>query len=224
MAEYKDELLDHEYDGIKEMDNDLPRWWLYLFYVSIIWAFLYMIFFHVLDIGYLQEDQYRKEMDPAYVRVQAGGTKVLGLLSDYRSPYYNPRGDQTPRARYLAQHSGSPLLAMTRETDTTTYEMLTDATLIASGGETFQKNCAQCHGKLGEGGVGPNLTDNYWLHGADMTSVVKTVKYGFPAKGMIAWRGTLSEDEIVHVAGYVISLKGTNPPNGKAPQGELVAE
>ncbi len=224
MAEYKDELLDHEYDGIKEMDNDLPRWWLYLFYLSIIWAFLYMVYYHVMDIGYLQEDEYRKEMNPAYVRVAEGGNKLLGVLSEYRSPYFNPRGDLTPRERYLAQHDGSPLLVMTRETDTTTYELLTDAMLIASGGEAFQKSCSQCHGKLGEGGVGPNLTDYYWLHGADMTSVVKSVKYGYPTKGMISWRGTLSEEEIVNVAGYVLSLKGTSPPNAKAPQGDPVAE
>ena len=83
MAEYKDKLLDHDFDGIKEMDNDLPRWWLYLFYFTIAWAFIYMVYFHMFDIGYLQEDEYLAEMNPGYVRVSEADTKVLGILPEY---------------------------------------------------------------------------------------------------------------------------------------------
>jgi len=124
----------------------------------------------------------------------------------------------------LAAQGSGPRILVTRESDTVTYAAAVDASLIATGRETFEKVCAQCHGKLGEGGVGPNLTDDYWLHGADITSVVKSVKYGYPAKGMIPWRGTLAEDEIINVSSYVLTLRGTNPPNAKAPQGELVTE
>jgi cytochrome c oxidase cbb3-type subunit 3 len=113
---------------------------------------------------------------------------------------------------------------MTAETDTATYVAVTDQARLVAGEEAFQKNCAQCHGRLGEGIVGPNLTDNYWLHPSDMTGVVKSIKYGYPSKGMIAWRGVLKPDEIINVASYVLTLKGTNPPKPKPPQGELVTE
>jgi cytochrome c oxidase cbb3-type subunit 3 len=224
VAKYKDELLDHDYDGIRELDNDLPRWWQYLFYITIIWSVLYMLYYHVFNIGYLQEDQYRREMNPSYLRAQDADGKLLGMLSEYRSPYHNPYGDDTPRSLLLAAHGDGPRMLVTRESDTVTYVAVIDPGLIAAGRESFEKVCAQCHGKLGEGGVGPNLTDNYWLHGADITSVVKSVKYGYPAKGMIPWRGTLSEDELINVSSYVLTLRGTNPPNAKAPQGDPVSE
>ena len=224
MAEYKDELLDHDFDGIQELDNNLPRWWLGLFYFSIFWGALYMLYFHVFDIGYLQEDEWLAEINPAYVRVQEGDARVLGMLPEYRSPLYNPRGDQTPYSRLYGEGGLAAVVIMTAETDTTTYEAVADPALLAAGKEAFEKNCAQCHCKLGEGGVGPNLTDAYWLHSSDVPGVVKSIKYGYPAKGMIAWRGILKPDDIINVASFVMTLKGTNPPNAKAPQGELVSE
>jgi cytochrome c oxidase cbb3-type subunit 3 len=82
-------------------------------------------------------------------------------------------------------------------------------------------NCAACHGQKGEGVVGPNLTDAYWIHGGGIKNVFKTIKYGVPAKGMIAWETQLSPSQIQKVASYVLTLQGTNPPNGKAPEGEI---
>ncbi|RME26857.1 MAG: hypothetical protein D6800_05845 [Candidatus Zixiibacteriota bacterium] len=220
---YEDKLLDHEYDGIRELDNQLPRWWLYLFYGTIIWGVLYLLYFHVFHIGYSQADQYRKEMDPNYVRASAADTRFLGIMPDYHSPYFKLHGDMTPRRRAL--QSGQPqFVMMTAETDTATYEPLTEPASISKGAEIFQQRCAQCHGRLGQGNIGPNLTDDYWLHGAGMTHVVKSIKYGYPAKGMISWRGILKEDQILEVASYVLTLRGTNPPNPKAPQGELVTD
>jgi len=75
---------------------------------------------------------------------------------------------------------------------------------------------------LGEGGVGPNFTDEYWLHGGDVKSIFKTIKFGVPEKGMIPWQSQISPPQIQQVASYILTLKGTNPPNAKAPQGELV--
>jgi len=224
MAEYKDELLDHDFDGIQELDNNLPRWWLGLFYFSIIWGALYMLYFHVLDIGYLQEEEYRSEVNPAYVRVPEGGERILGLLPEYRSPLYSPHRTPTPYSREYGEGGPAAVVVMTAETDTAVYTAVTEPTLLAAGKEAFEKNCVQCHGKFGEGGVGPNLADNYWLHPSDMTGVVKSIKYGYPAKGMIAWRGILKPDDIVNVASFVMTLRGTNPPNPKPPQGDLVTE
>lgn len=223
MSDEKDKLLDHDYDGIKELDNDMPRWWLWLFYITIVWAVVYMLYFHVFNIGYLSGDEYKQEVNPKYVRVSEADDKVLGLLNEYHSPFHKTGGDLTPRMLAMGEEQ-TPFVEITPESDTTSYVELTEADEIGDGKEIFIKNCVQCHGAAGEGGIGPNFTDNYWLHGGSFTNIVKSVKYGYPAKGMISWRGFLSEEKILQVASYVRTLKGTNPPNAKAPQGELYEE
>lgn len=94
------------------------------------------------------------------------------------------------------------------------------AEVLAAGKALFAQNCVACHGQNGEGVVGPNLTDDFWLHGGKIGSVFKTIKYGVPEKGMISWEKQLSPKQIADVANYIESLKGTNPANPKAPQGE----
>ncbi len=223
MSDLNDKLLDHDYDGIKELDNDLPRWWVWLFILTIIWSFAYMIYYHVADIGYLSTDEYRLEMNPNYIRIQESDAKLMGVLNEYRSPYFNSKGEMTPRMRLLGQVQEA-YIEESRESDTISYFALTEPEQIASGVETYKKNCVSCHGNFGEGGIGPNLTDNYWMHKSSMTDVVKSIKYGYPAKGMISWRGFLKEDQILEVASFVLTLKGTNPPNAKSPQGDLVED
>ncbi|TCC90621.1 c-type cytochrome [Pedobacter frigiditerrae] len=95
-----------------------------------------------------------------------------------------------------------------------------DATLVANGKAVFLANCVACHGEKGQGIVGPNLADEYWLHGGSVNDVFKTVKYGVPAKGMASWEKNLSAKNIAEVVNFIESLKGTNPANAKAPQGE----
>lgn len=97
---------------------------------------------------------------------------------------------------------------------------LADAKGIEAGKAVFSSNCAACHGKAGEGTVGPNLTDDYWLHGNGIADVFKVVKYGVPAKGMISWQTKLKPLDIQNVASYILSLRGSNPANPKAPQGD----
>jgi cytochrome c oxidase cbb3-type subunit 3 len=222
MAEYRDDLLDHEYDGIRELDNDLPPWWLYLFYFTIVWAVLYFAYYHVFSIGYSSTDQYMSEIDPRYSREQNPNYQPPGLLKSYYSPWHSPRGDETP---YSIALSGPQVefVELSPE-DEPEVAALTTPEALGAGEKIFRKNCVQCHGAAGEGGIGPNLTDPYWLHGAGINNVLKTIKYGVPAKGMISWRGFLDQEQIHEVASYVVTLVGTNPPNAKAPQGELVAE
>lgn len=98
-------------------------------------------------------------------------------------------------------------------------EALKDKDVLEAGLAIYQKNCAVCHGKLGEGGVGPNLTDNYWLHGGGIENIFNVIRAGVPEKGMIAWKAQLKDEQILQVASYIGTLKGTNPPNAKAPQG-----
>ena len=186
----KDELLEHEYDGIQELDNELPPWWLWLFYITIIWSVIYLIHFHVLGTGASQDEEYQQEMIAAQAMYQrpAGGTTTSTLLADENEKI-------------------SPL---------------TDDQSLAEGKIVYDKNCIPCHGKNGEGGVGPNMTDEYWIHGATMNDMVRTIINGVPAKGMIPWGPVLKEDEILKVASFLKTFRGTNPPNAKAPEGEKI--
>jgi cytochrome c oxidase cbb3-type subunit 3 len=101
---------------------------------------------------------------------------------------------------------------------------MADAAGIADGKQIFQKSCFMCHGSNGEGSVGPNLTDDFWLHGGSINDVFKTIKYGVTEKGMQAWEKTYSPAQIKNLASYIKSLRGTNPANAKAPQGEAYTE
>tara|TARA_R110002096_G_scaffold429054_1_gene641517 strand:+ start:891 stop:2018 length:1128 start_codon:yes stop_codon:yes gene_type:complete len=181
-------MMDHEYDGIRELDNNLPPWWKYMFYATIIFAVVYLIRFHITGHGKLSHEEYYAQMEEA----------------------------QLQKAEFMA--NAEDLITE----DNVTY--LVDETAISKGAAIYKGNCATCHGQLGEGGAGPNLTDEYWIHGGNIKSVFKTIKYGVPAKGMIAWQTQFNPSQMQEVASYVLSLQGTNPPNGKAPEGELFVE
>lgn len=181
----KDIQLDHDYDGIKELDNRLPPWWLAMFYISIAFAAVYLTYYHVLDKGNLQIAQYEAEMEQAEEAVAA---------------FVSRQGDQV------------------NENNVT---MLTEEAPLQAGKDIFIRLCAACHGQAGEGGVGPNLTDQYWLHGGSINNVFSTIKYGVIEKGMIPWKDQLRAQEMQEVASYILTLQGTDPPNGKEPQGEL---
>lgn len=175
-------MFDHEYDGIRELDNQLPPWWVYMFYATIIFSVVYMWYYHINQDGHIQENEYKQELVDAEIIMKQMAEKV----------------------------------------NENTATVLTDQARIDKGAELFQQNCKACHGAKGEGTVGPNLTDDYWLHGGDIKDIFKTVKYGVPQKGMIAWQTQLSASQIQEVASYIVTLRGTNPPNPKDPQGELI--
>lgn len=102
--------------------------------------------------------------------------------------------------------------------------VLLDEAGIAKGKILFDKNCVACHGTAGEGGIGPNLTDDYWLHGGRINDVFFTIKYGVPEKGMKSWKDDFSPEQMAQLASFVKSIHGTNPPNGKEPQGDKFTE
>jgi cytochrome c oxidase cbb3-type subunit 3 len=148
------ELLDHEYDGIREYDNPMPGWWVTVFWLSVVFAVGYAFHYHVSGNGVSVSDAYASEMAAARV---------------------------------------------------------------------FTQRCAVCHGDRGQGVIGPNLTDDHWLHGAGtLLDVHRVISEGVPAKGMPAWNLQLSPVEVRQLAALVGSFQGQNLP-GKAPEGTRAA-
>lgn len=181
----KDLLMHHEYDGIRELDNVLPPWWVWMFYLTILWGVVYIVNVHVIKVWPDQDTEYALEMAQAEADIAA----------------------------YLALQAAA--------VDENTVTMLSDASTLAQGQAIFTEFCRACHGAVGEGNaVGPNLTDEYWLHGGSINDVFRTIKYGVPAKGMQSWKNELRPQEMQAVASYIMSLQGTNPPDAKEPQGE----
>jgi cytochrome c oxidase cbb3-type subunit 3 len=184
--ENEDEIiLDHNYDGIKELDNNLPPWWLYGFYASIIFAGIYLARYHVFD-GATQKEEYLAEVAEAKAAVEAYKENAKGLI------------------------------------DANTVELLTGTEDINAGKAIFSGNCAACHKIDGGGGIGPNLTDSYWILGGGIKNVFNTISEGGRAgKGMVSWKTDLKPEEMAQVASYVLSLHSTTPLDPKEPEGEL---
>lgn len=183
-------LMDHDYDGIQELDNNLPPWWKYGFYLTIVVGVIYLINYHVLHTGKTQAQEYDQEVVDAERKI-----------AEYKKANAN----------------------LVDESNVTA---LTDAAAISSGKGVYIANCAMCHGDAGEGkeGLGPNLTDDYWIHKGGIVNVFKSIKYGWTDKGMKAWEQDLKPLEIQQIASYILSIRGTNPANAKAPEGELWVE
>ncbi|UBM58551.1 c-type cytochrome [Marinilongibacter aquaticus] len=188
LSQEKSLLIDEDHDGIYELDNPTPFWFMSLFYGTIFIAVVYMVYYHMIGDGKVMESEYAAQ---------------------------NAHMDQV-KADYMERYAAS----ISAESVT----QLTDAAEVAEGKGIFDKNCIACHGALGEGGVGPNLTDKYWLHGGGIKNVFKVITNGVPEKGMISWKDKLNPLQIQKVGSYILSLQGTNPPNAKEPQGETYEE
>ena len=181
MKPTRDDVLDHEADGIREFDNDLPRWWLYGFYVTIVFSVLYLVNFHLLPaplVGSSIEAEYRADVAAA-----------------------KPAGGAAPAA-------------------TATLAALTDAPSLAKGEALFTSQtsvCASCHRPDLGGLVGPNLTDELWLHGCTPGEVVRNISTGFPQRGMLPYGGgpKLTDEQLLQLASYVLSRRGSTPVNAK---------
>ena len=179
-------LLDHDYDGIQELDNNLPRWWVWLFYITIIFSAVYLIYYHVAHAGPLQAGEYDNEM-------KAGESIKAAAMSKF-------------------------------ESNLSALAPSTDAAVLEDGRQLYTKLCAPCHRVDGGGLVGPNLTDNYWIHGSNYVDTVKVIWDGVPAKGMVTWKAVLKPDQIQSVASYIYTLRGAKLQTpGKAPENQQSA-
>lgn len=182
-----DALLDHDYDGIQELDNSLPPWWKYGFIITIGFACVYILNFHVFGSGKNPTQEYAAEMASAQAQKEVYEANNKDKIDEANVP-------------------------------------MADATGINKGKENYITNCVACHGAKGEGGAGPNLADDYWLHKGSLNAIYHTLKVGYAEKGMQSWSIKFNPKEMSEIASFVKTLKGTNPPNAKAPQGDLYTD
>lgn len=186
-----DVLLHHDYDGIQELDNNLPPWWVGMFYLTVLFAPIYIGIYHFSSFGLSQAEEYEQEVKEAEIAI----------------------------AKFYAAQAAAKKEMITADN----VSVLVEADRIAAGEAIFQKFCAVCHGKLGEGVVnmGQNLTDEYWIHGGGIKDIFKTISNGVPGKQMIPWKTTLNPSEIQEVSSFIVSIKGSNPPNARPAEGVL---
>jgi cytochrome c oxidase cbb3-type subunit III len=186
---FKDEeslLLNHDYDGIQELDHPLPGWWLGIFYVTIAFSIVYSAYY-MTGIG----PTLKEELDVAMEKIEAGRAQAAA-----------PAGD--------AGEMENIILASLQNPDK-----------VKNGLAVYVGKCAACHGDQGQGLIGPNLTDDFWMHGkGTLTDIAVLIRDGVPEKGMPPWGAILSQDELHDVTAYIRSLHGTNPPGSKEPEGE----
>lgn len=179
--------LDHEYDGIRELDNDLPPWWKWGFVLTVVISVLYIGYYHFGE-GPSQKQEYEIAVKEAEAAKSANLAKA---------------GAQV---------------------DENTVTLITDAAVLEDAKALYNNTCAACHRPDGGGSVGPNLTDDFWLHGGSVQDVFKSIKYGWRDKGMPPWGGNLSPKQIANLTSYVKSMHGTKPAGAKEPQGEKYVE
>lgn len=185
----QDELLDHDADGIKEFDNALPRWWLYGFYFTIVFAAFYLVNYHVLS-------------RPVFGRA--------GMVAEYQAELDAASREVASRPQ-AAKATGA-------------LATLTDQASLDKGRAIFEGPgaCFSCHRTDLGGLVGPNLTDDRWLHACSIQDVVNSIKTGYPLKGMLPYGvgKPLTDDQVLQVASYVLSKRGSSPPSPKPPDAE----
>lgn len=173
----KDIMFEHEYDGITELDNVLPPWWLWLFIITVIWAAIYMIRYHVVT-DWSQDMQYDQEMAIAKAEVDAY-LKASGL-----------------------------------DVDASSAVIMDDPESLIAGEDIYKTQCLVCHRADGGGLIGPNLTDDVWIHGGEIGDLFAIIANGVPEKGMQTFKTILSPVQIQQVASYIlVNLQGTNPEN-----------
>lgn len=174
----------HDYDGILEYDNPMPRWWLAIFGITVVWSGYYVL---GISMGWI--NTYEKDL--------AAESEII----DAQQAAW--RASQIPVDQAYLEGKRQ------------------DPAIMAAGKAAFDMNCAACHGFNGEGMIGPNLTDDYWLHGGALMDIYNVANDGVLDKGMPAWGALLTHEELIGTVAYIDSLRGSNPANAKAAQGEL---
>lgn len=182
----QDEQKYHEYDGIIEHDNPMPTWWLWTFFLTIIFAFIYYLHYELAGGPTLQQE--------LHVAMEQ-----------------------------LEKQQSAALSSVPVETEDSLAAAFAKEGMLQAGQAQFASKCAACHGAELQGLIGPNLTDNYWLHGkGTRMDLVKVIREGVPDKGMPPWGPVMKRDEIYAVTAFILSKHGSKPAGAKAPEGEAV--
>lgn len=177
----------HRYDGIKEYDNPMPGWWLWIFWATVLFAPVYILGVHAF--GFI--NSYQDDLAEGEAELQA-----------VRDAYEQANPTFTADEETLAGYVGDPAA-------------------IEAGSQIFATNCSPCHGNAGQGLIGPNLTDHYWIHGHRNTDLFEVITNGVVAKGMTPWGAVLTPEQRAQVIAFIRSIQDSNPPGAKEPQGEL---
>ena len=174
--------MDHDYDGIREYDNPLPRWWVRIWLCTFLFSVGYFFHYHV----------------------SGNGTSVA---ASYEADMAEAREAEAKRS--LAEPVSEESLS----------KLMSDAALMTDAKALFGLRCSPCHGERAQGVIGPNLTDNSWIHGTGtLTDIYTVAEGGVASKGMPAWGRTLTPIELRKVVAFVGTQRGKNVP-GKAPEG-----
>ncbi len=179
-------------DGIQEYDNPLPNWFVNLFFGCILFAVIYICYY----TGYSY----------AISKVSGKGQNLSQSGADYM-------------AAVKIQEKAMGLVHPEAMSGNDLQSFLKNPNSISGGALVYKTNCIACHGDEGQGIVGPNLTDDYWIHGGKPQSILESIEHGYPTKGMPAWKPVLGQEKVRLAAAYVISLHGHTVANPKAPQG-----
>ena len=183
----KDQLIKgHDYDGIQELNNPLPGWWLMTFYITIVFSVVYYSYYTFFG-GPTSDEELAQQMSVITSEQESAQVATSGKSEEY----------------YLS--------------------LLDKPEVLEAGKAEYMLKCMACHGDKGQGLIGPNFTDDYWIHGdGSITAILEVANNGVPDKGMVPWRGVIPEETLEAVSAYIYSLHGTDPPGAKAPQGEKV--
>lgn len=177
--------LNHDYDGIVELDNPSPPWWNWFFILSVVYAVVYLWVLHVSKSVPMQIERLEIAYEKAEVAKQAYIEKMGAALDENSVVYLDSEAD------------------------------------LSAGKQIFADVCAACHGPQGQGGVGANLIDDYWLHGGSIKDIFSLIKYGALEKGMPSWQDQYSPLQIAQVTSYIVSIRGSDVESGKEPEGTL---
>lgn len=181
---------EHDFDGIEEQDNDLPRWWLGIFWVTILFGLFYVPYYHFINPEKLPEAAYAAEK--AEIEAQ--------------------RAEQQAQQEEVAK--SDPTMTLAGRYEAGGWE--------EQGKQVYMTNCMACHAADGGGGIGPNMTDDYYIHGGTLEDIKKIVEDGVIAKGMVPWKGILKPDDLDAVVFFMRSMRGQTAATPKEPQGGKV--
>ncbi|AEP29941.1 cytochrome-c oxidase, cbb3-type subunit III [Brumicola nitratireducens] len=198
------ESMGHVFDGIEEMNNQLPRWWTILFYICIVWGVAYLLLYPGLGgykglLGWESSNQGVLSLEESKLALQKdiedGNWNEYALQIKYANEKFDP---------IFAEYAKTPVEQLAKNEEA-----------VQVGQRLFLQNCAQCHGSNAKGAASgfPNLTDNDWIYGGSGDKIKETLILGRRG-AMPGWLNSMGEDGVAEVVAYTLSLSGRDVDQG----------